>query len=63
MQGDLASPAQSAASDRLAATDVQRQQVRRAGELGGFPLTAQLGRTLNGTVITLELEGAPGAKS
>jgi N12 class adenine-specific DNA methylase/SAM-dependent methyltransferase len=43
-----------------AALDGQRQQVRRAGELGGFPLTAQLDRTLNGTIITLELEGAPG---
>jgi hypothetical protein len=43
-----------------AAPDGQRQQVRRAGELGGFPLTPQLDRTLNGTILTLELEGAPG---
>ena len=44
----------------MAAFDGTRARTREAGYLGGFPLTAQTGRSLGGTTITLSLAGVPG---
>ena len=39
-----------------------RQRTLRAGELGGFPLTVTISRTLGQVGVTPALDGAPGAE-
>jgi hypothetical protein len=47
--------------DEVTALDGQRERRLRPGQLGGFPLTAEVGQSLGKTSVSIALEGAPGA--
>ena len=46
--------------EEMTALSGQRERRGRAGQLGGFPLIAEVGSALGKTSVSITLDGAPG---